>query len=250
MQNNTQLLFISVFNYGVIEMAKNHLKSLWQQGHTNTLSIVTDQASIDELQLFGYPCKLVLETDIKSEKKDFGTQDFNVMSYLRYYCISKLFENNNNFDVWYMDIDTVVTRNLTTYYEVAKRSKYDIWFQSDINMACTGCMLIIGSMLTYEFAKTVWTNKSLEHNDQLCVRQLLQNNPNVLKIGVFELHEFPCGVLYFSDKFIDVPENIMPLRAYVQIKMAEQSPVFIHANWMIGDDKKKAALKAHGLWLN
>ena len=44
------LIFISVFNYGAIEMAKNHLKSLRNQGITNHRSYVTDQESYDELK--------------------------------------------------------------------------------------------------------------------------------------------------------------------------------------------------------
>ena len=46
----SELLFISVFNFGVIEMAKNHLKSLRNQGITNHRSYVTDIESFTVLK--------------------------------------------------------------------------------------------------------------------------------------------------------------------------------------------------------
>lgn len=47
--------FISVFNYGVIEMAKNHIKSLRESGITNHCSYVTDEQSFVELSTLNYP---------------------------------------------------------------------------------------------------------------------------------------------------------------------------------------------------
>lgn len=244
----SQLLFVSVFNYGVIEMAKNHIKSLHNHGHTNTMSFVTDQASMDILTALGYPCTLVLETDIGQEKKDFGTCEFNHMSYLRYHCISKLQEKNYNLDIWYMDVDTVVLTNLTDCYRGLKKTGLNVCFQNDINMMCTGCMLLFASRLTRDFVKIVWENKTQNYNDQLLVKELLSTHSTLIRYKPLTPELFPCGVLYFGDDFVKIPVQIASLRTETQLRMSQRPPMFVHANWMIGDEKKIAALKKYGLW--
>jgi hypothetical protein len=245
---NPNLIFVNVFNYGVIEMAKNHLKSLHQNGHTNTLSFVTDKESADALAGLGYNHVLVSQTNISSENKNFGTTEFNQMSYLRYYCIQKYLEQNANTDVWYMDVDTVVTNNLNQVYLDAKRNNKDVYFQSDINMMCTGCMLLFASSNTKNFLNAVFNNKIQETNDQILVRFLLNQYPHLINYGVFDCELFPCGVLYFGSDFVNPPEYIVPIKQEVQMKMQTRPPMFVHANWMIGDDTKTAALKKYGLW--
>ncbi len=50
----SELLFISVFNYGGIEMAKNHLESLKRNNISNYVAYVTDDESYDDLLLDNY----------------------------------------------------------------------------------------------------------------------------------------------------------------------------------------------------
>lgn len=246
MQSN--LLFVSVFNHGVIEMAKNHLQSLRIQGHTNTLCFVTDKMSADVLAELKYPYIYVSETDITSDNKDFGTTAFNQMSYLRYYCIHNYMKQNANTDIWYMDVDTVVLKNLNDVYANAKLQNLNVCFQSDVNMACTGCMLLFASDKTTEFVASVFNNRTQNTNDQILVKFLLNEFPNIIRYGLFAPEQFPCGVLYFNEDFVSPPEYVRQYRAEIQQKMQANAPAFVHANWMIGDEKKTAAMKKHGLW--
>lgn len=106
--------FISVFNYGVIEMAKNHIKSLRECGITNHCSYVTDEESLIELTALGYPVVYVKKSGTNKDNLNFGTTNFNNMSFLRYYIIYTLLEKG--IDVWYLDVDTVVLKNLIPIY--------------------------------------------------------------------------------------------------------------------------------------
>ena len=90
--------YISVFNYGVIELAKNHIKWLRKNGITNHTSYVTDRESADELTALGYNVVYINNTSATREQSslpkdafDFGTVDFNNMSYIRYYVIRELY---------------------------------------------------------------------------------------------------------------------------------------------------------------
>ncbi len=47
----SKLIYISVFNFGAIEMAKNHIKSLRKVGITNHCSYVTDEESYHVLKI-------------------------------------------------------------------------------------------------------------------------------------------------------------------------------------------------------
>lgn len=88
----SELLFISVFNYGGIEMAKNHLESLKRNNISNYIAYVTDDESYDELLLNDYKVsKYISSVDsINKEKNNFATPEFNDLSYIRYKIINDL----------------------------------------------------------------------------------------------------------------------------------------------------------------
>ena len=50
----TDLVFISVFNKGALEIATNHLESLKRNNISNYMAYVTDQESYDQLASLGY----------------------------------------------------------------------------------------------------------------------------------------------------------------------------------------------------
>jgi hypothetical protein len=109
-----ELVFVSVFNYGCIEIATNHLESLKRNNITNYIAFVTDNESYNELSIKNYNVQLlkqdVINENISNEKKDFGCIDFNKMSYIRYKIINNLLKEGKA--VWYLDVDTVVLYNL------------------------------------------------------------------------------------------------------------------------------------------
>lgn len=247
--SQNKLLYISVFNYGGIELAKNHLNSLISQNITNYIAYCTDIQSYEELKHLNYNVEHV-SSSMDTQKLDFGTSEFNKLSYLRYMIIMKLLQDGYN--VWYMDIDTVVLDNLTTIYEKCLTSKEHIWFQSDINMLCTGCMLIMNYPVCKDLIHklcTIHNQDRLQHNDQILLNHIIQtyNSTPRIYIGVFPIFQFPNGLLFFKDDFVKTsnPKYVDLRNAY---HASSGKTMFVHANWMVGVDTKINALKAYRLW--
>jgi hypothetical protein len=237
--------FISVFNYGVIEMAKNHIKSLRETGITNHYSFVTDEESFDEFTKLGYPVFHIQESGTKHENFNFGTMDFNNMSFLRYSIINALIQYG--MDVWYLDVDTVVLKNLIPIYlDLKQNYEYHVCFQSDMNMICTGCMLLFATDNTKHFVKTVIHNKTDQNNDQILVNAILKKDPDIISHVVFSHFIFPNGVMFFGNDFVNVPTYLEEVKKkYIN---TPKETYLVHANWMVGDETKKNALKQYGLW--
>jgi hypothetical protein len=243
--NITYMQFISVFNYGVIELAKNHIKSLRECGINNHCSYVTDEESLIELTALGYPVVYVKNTQTNKDNFNFGTMDFNNMSFLRYYIIYTLLEKG--IDVWYLDVDTVVLKNLIPIYlDLKEKNNYDTWFQTDLNMPCTGCMLLFATEKTQNFVKTVIQNKTNQTNDQILVNAIIKQIPNIIKYEEFSHFNFPNGVMFFGNDFVNVPEYLVELKN--EYMNSPKETYLVHANWMIGDETKKNAFKKYGLW--
>lgn len=247
--NNRKLIFISVFNHGAIELAKNHLQSLANHGITNYMAYCTAAETKDELTSLGYNAEQV-KSEIDESKHDFGTNNFNKLSYLRYIMILKLMKDG--YDVWYMDVDTVVCGNLNDVYrQVVAENKCNAIIQTDVNMLCTGCMLLFNHPSIQRFLHELYT-ASFTHgdgrNDQIVFNQLLTrfNDPNI-RVGVLPPFQFPNGLIFFKDDFVrtQVPQYIQMRNEF---HSSPKNVMFVHANWMVGVDTKINALKAYGLW--
>lgn len=253
---NPNLLIISVFNYGAIEIATNHLKSLQNQGIDNYMAYVTDQESLDELQEKGYHVTFFQRPNdnLTKEKEDFGTNGFNDFSYIRYLILEQLLAEGKT--VWYLDVDTVVLTDIREYYtqilrEMQEKNNHpDIIFQNDINMACSGCMLCFPTPATMKILQDTYLHRNDKYNDQLFLNKIMKPyvEQNHCKIAYFQNHLFPNGLLYFhalhgNPGFLDLQ------RRFRHYRDVEKGPVaFVHANWMVGIDTKIAAFKEHGLW--
>ena len=253
---NQNLLIISVFNYGAIEIATNHLKSLQNQGIDNYMAYVTDQESLVELQEKGYHVTLFHRpTDsLTKEKEDFGTTGFNDFSYIRYLILGQLL--NEGKTVWYLDVDTVVLSDIREYYgqilkeRQEKNNHPDIIFQNDINMACSGCMLCFPTPVTMKIIQDTYLHRNDKYNDQLFLNKIMKPyiEQNHCKTAYFHNHLFPNGLLYFHALHTRL-EYLELQRRFRKYRDEEKGPVaFVHANWMVGIDKKIAAFKQYGLW--
>ena len=240
MQNG--LLFISVFNLGGIELALNHLESLKRQNIENYMAYVTDQECYNIVFQKGYRVELLNYEDITKEKADFGTVDFNDLSYIRYKVIEDLLVKGQ--PVWYLDIDTVVLQNLNDVYDELKYSHYAVALQDDINMFCTGCMLLFQKPITLKLVKSIYSNKSNTENDQIILFKILTDNPKKIKILKLNKFQFPNGLLFFNELNDDIK-----LRE-IQLSFAKSEyPIYlVHANWMVGIETKIDAFKRKELW--
>ena len=238
------VLFISVFNFGGITIALNHLESLKRQGITNYRAYVSDQESYDVLIEKGHPVEKITGSDtaLTKEKTDFGATDFNTLSYTRYKVIGELLRQNQ--PVWYLDIDTVVLQNLNDMYEVLKNAKYDAVMQNDINMLCTGCMLLFPTQNAIQLCDVVYGNRTSRDNDQIILAHILRNTPQRYSIFALNMWQFPNGLLFFKE----LDKNPRYRELQEQFKQSTCPVYFVHANWMVGVENKINALKEKGLW--
>ena len=240
---DAKVLFISVFNYGSIRLAKNHIQSLLNCGLTNYMAFVTDDESAEELSKSGYTnITRVNEDGVTPDKKDFGSEEFNGLSYLRYKIIYGLLKQGIH--VWYMDVDTVCVKTVIDFCERFMKIEEDIVFQSDLSMLCTGCMLVRPSERSINLMEVIYGNRTKEDNDQIFLRKYMSFMPNTFKHAIFPIHQFPCGVLYFDAEFVNITPDVLSMRKIVK----PETVLFVHANWMIGNTKKEDAFKSKNLW--
>ena len=237
MENN--ILFISVFNLGCIEIAENHILSLIKSGIKNYRAYVCDKESFDILTLKGYNVIQYDDFDIK-DKMDFGTSNFNNLSFYRYKIINQLLKENNI--VWYLDVDTVVLYDLNLVVEATIANNYDLMMQNDINMPCSGCVLYFPNNKTIELTEHIYNSKTSSENDQIILRDYLHKNK--IRLNLLPIEQFPNGLLYFNDL-----HNHPYYRNFqIQFKKSQSQVYFVHANFMVGINTKINALKSKKLW--
>jgi hypothetical protein len=238
MENN--VIFISVFNLGCIEIAENHILSLIKSGIQNYRAYVSDKESFDILSLKGYNVIQHDEYDIK-DKMDFGTSNFNKLSFYRYKIINQLLKENNI--VWYLDVDTVVLYDLNLVVKENIANNYDLMMQNDINMPCSGCMLYFPNNKTIELTDHIYNNNTSNENDQIILRNVLSSQ-NKIRLNLLPIEQFPNGLLYFNDL-----HNHPYYRSFqVKFKNSQKQVYFVHANYMVGINTKINALKSKKLW--
>jgi hypothetical protein len=236
-------LFISVFNSGSLRLALNHLASICHVGIDNYLAFALDENAAAETASAGYKVILARSSDFDSQACDFGSQEFNRISYLRYPVISALLKTGVN--VWYLDVDTVCLKNLNSDFDSFIQSDNLMTLQSDLNMLCTGCMVFRAAPECIDHLNQVFSRSNTERNDQLCFNELLSRNLIIQpRVGVLPSLSYPCGQLYFDPPYIQLREQYASLRN----KLLRSSVSLVHANWMIGNARKEEALRSTKLW--
>ena len=233
------ILFISVFNLGCIEIAENHIVSLVKNNITNYRAYVTDEESFNILNKKGYNVQYY-SSQHSNEKMDFGTEGFNNLSFIRYKIINELL--NEGKIVWYLDTDTVVLYDLNRL--VQEFTNKDIVMQNDINMPCSGCMLLFPNNITNQITDIVYNLRTSSQNDQIILAQLLIQNQTSIKTHLLDHEMFANGLLYFNE----LSDNPDFRKIQLDFKKTEKPLYFVHANWMVGIDTKINALKNNGLW--
>jgi hypothetical protein len=235
------LLFISLSNYGYVEMTENHLISLKRNNIDNHIAFVLDEESYEVLSNKGYNVSLYKNIN-KINSHEFGSVDFDEITFIRWEIISQLLRADKT--VWYLDIDVVVLDNLNKSVQEIKNKEFCA--QNDINMACAGCMLFFPTVNTITLTIIMYANRNTEGiiNDQILLNNILHNNSDKLKLHILDHNLFPNGLLYFSE----LHEN--PLWRNIQeiFRKNPSQAKLVHANWMTGKDTKIKALKDKNLW--
>ena len=239
--STNSVVFISVFNLGCIELAENHLFSLKKAGIENYMAYVTDVESFVLLTEKGYNA-LYLYANVEKEKQDFGTEQFNAISYLRYNVIKNLLQEGRI--VWYLDVDTVVLFNLNKLVPLFQSLNDNLIIQNDMNMPCTGCMLFFPTPKNIALTEYIYYNRSSKANDQVFLAHLLKENNFKIELHLLNPSHFPNGLLYFHERHPDAKYKSI----HDQFKNSTDPVYFVHANWMVGVETKREALKMKGLW--
>lgn len=232
------ILFISVFNLGCIEIAENHILSLIRSGIRNYKAYVTDMESFDILIKKGYNVSYY-PVQQSREVMNFGTSGFNELSYIRYKIINELL--NENKTVWYLDVDTVVLYDLNQL--VSEFIGKDIIMQNDINMPCSGCMLCYPTEVCQKVVNTIYNSRTSSENDQILLAQLLYNNKQI-QLQLLDHEMFANGLLYFNE----LSNNEMYRRLQLEFKKTQKPLYLVHANWMVGVETKINEIKKKKLW--
>ena len=239
-------LIFCVFNDGVYELALNHLTSLRMQGIENYMAFTTGKKSHDLLKDKGFNVTLIANGENHNGNFDYSSNEFGMFSYLRYKIMLPLLEKYKY--IWYLDVDTVVLEDINE--EIDRDAAWDCYMQDDIQMPCTGCMLLRASYPTRKTIKQLWDLKSPTVHDQIMLANLIRNMEISMTIHKFHKRKFINGLLYFDDDEIcKLDELDRKIREkFKDNNDIEQLPVFVHANFMTGTDNKIAALKRHDLW--
>lgn len=225
------------------------------QGITeNYRAYVTDPECVGILKDNGFlNCELVTSAPAATtcldnqESLDFGSKAFYNLNYLRFHVIGQLLAQGKT--VWYMDVDTVVTGDVQQVAaqiisSASASPPLDLAMQTDINMLCTGCMLCFPTPKTRQLVDLVYASQ-YDIGDQIVLRDILNNFPDFWNIHVLDPMDFPNGLLYFSE----LHANPAYRKLQEEFRKSRSSPPkFVHANWMVGNDKKIQAFKDKGLW--
>jgi hypothetical protein len=108
-------------------------------------------------------------------------------------------------------------------------------------------MLLFSTNNSKTFVKSVIQNKTDQTNDQILVRAILDQVPNIINHIQLSYFMFPNGVLYFGEDFVNVPEYLAEVKK--EYMNTEKETYLVHANWMVGDETKTNAFKKYGLWI-
>jgi hypothetical protein len=249
MGEKKEIVFVSVFNYGCIDLALNLLQSIRNNSfEKHHICYVTDNESYYLIKKQNYNVELFSSLSFNKDKNDFDSIEFNNISYARYYVLKELASKYNN--MWYIDTDIVILSNLYDYYinQIKNKNiKYDLIFQNDINMRCTGCFLMRTSDKTLKWIENMIENKR-NIGDQIILREIIQRGLlDGYTVRLFLNHKFPNGLLYFAE-LNDNPHMRQHQIEYRNRPNRGSEAMLVHANYMIGIDTKIEAFKKHNLW--
>jgi len=69
-----------------------------------------------------------------------------------------------------------------------------------------------------------------------------------LKVKIFDRAKFPNGLLFFDEEIIGKQNDFLKSEKDKYEAIPHKSPAFVHANFMVGNEKKINAFKKYGLW--
>lgn len=231
----SDFLFVSLVNYGSLEMFRNfccHLKSTDTKAH---FIILTESRKVAQMaKTYGMsPIKLKLE---RERSADFGSKAYKKLIYLRTKYV--LYFLRMNYKIIITDVDSVWISDPLSYLN---KISLDVGGQQDNQRLCGGFLFLNGSsrdvlrlwtevLLNFR-AVLENTSNDIELTEQGILHSLLESKYQYLAVNGFPQSLFPSGHDYFD-----------------KIRLKNSSPIVIHNNYLVGYHKKIERFKKFGLW--
>lgn len=238
---------ISISNYGFRNFTLNWIRSLERNNYTKFVVISLDNELVDFLTINGYKNRTAivppkwLEFNLTKSVAEFSKFEYNLITQSKVHIHLNLLVNNVTFLM--SDVDIVwLSPHLVEYIEFTVYHSYaHIAFSQDIVYRKlhfnTGFMYVIPTNFTIDLF-TNWAEeqrKNIKNSiDQFVLDRILsQNKHNDNRMLPLDKLLFASGYVYFHAK----------INQRFSIK-----PLMVHANYIIGVNKKKNFFESNGLW--
>lgn len=254
------ITYLTIFNNGYIEMTKNNVLNFLKIIKNNKLTLVSlDSLGYENLNMFLDSLKENYDTtnvEIKnlnnfdSNFHEFGTAQFNQIMHQKINVI--IDELKNNDILHYFDGDVFFFKDPSDLI-IEKLKSFDIVFQQDSprtprhngwdfpvysNYVCAGNFSIKKNDKTFKFLNEIKIRLNIRQHDQETLFHYLNSVCTNIKeykdclLDVYDPELFQNGYdTFFADWY------------------KKENKISVHANYMVGLDKKINSLKSIGGWL-
>ncbi|KAG2205461.1 hypothetical protein INT46_002706 [Mucor plumbeus] len=245
-----KVLLTAVVNSGMIDYTLNWIESLrLTKQDDKFLVFAIDQGVVDELTLKGYGKQVTLipndwfHVPLASDMALWRSNDYRPITHAKSLVVERLLYLD--ITVWFTDVDIVFLSPFireTMLAQMAQRPNTHMIFSQEVDHRSvnSGFYLMKPSKITKQFMDQIIREQDIT---ETLTQQRVMNNvlkkmfPTDITLSPYRLLDmllFPNGNYYFK---LNLPKKL-------GIK-----PMIVHANFLIGDKKKIALIKA-GLWYN
>lgn len=238
---------ISISNFGYKKFTLNWIQSLLQNNYQKFLIFSFDIQLVDYLNKNGFANKTVLvpknwiDFQITIESSNWASKEYNQIQQAKIQICYQLLKINQN--ILFSDPDVVfLNKNILTHIDfIYFNSPADLILTQDNMLRTFNYNMGLFYARATIFVQTLFLRLILEQRkdpigsiDQLVLRKMLSEEKyNDSRIIGLDPILFPSGQVFFHEKLNDK----------LNIK-----PYTVHANYIVGKEKKIDILKSKGLW--
>ncbi|KAI7898232.1 nucleotide-diphospho-sugar transferase-domain-containing protein [Cokeromyces recurvatus] len=244
------ILLTAVVNSGMLDHTLNWIESLKRTNQDDKfLVFAIDQGVVDELSRRGYGQQVVLIPDdwfhvpLASEFALWKSNDYRPITHAKTLIVERLLYLDVT--VWFSDVDIVFLSphiRETILLQMVERPNTDIVFSQEVDQKSinSGFYMMRPTPVTKQFLHRIIQEQDTTENftQQRIMNRVLKSmfsrDYSESPYRLLDMLLFPNGRYYFKME--------MPLKLGFQ-------PLMVHANYLVGGQKKEALMKA-GLWYN
>ncbi|SPQ98680.1 unnamed protein product (mitochondrion) [Plasmodiophora brassicae] len=257
-------LVVAAVNCGYLDFVDNWLASIQALGITNYILIALDMHAYKTL-MGAYPDHTILSVTVSESTqnqaqpdpnaREYGSAGFgNVVRSRPEFLLPFL---RQGYTVFYSDIDTFWLGNP---FDEIRQGEYDAQGptdghpsapddRQDASNICTGMLYLEATYPTIRLLEK-WSSLLIQTNAEVnqapfadalatLVRGDESGHTQKIRFNVLERDAYPPGYMYFKKD-----ARWTSMHTY----KPKRSPVIVHANWVVGKNKKRQILQEKGLW--